>query len=100
MQAIKIPRSLLKHGQQFLRNNDKFDLLGSILFELGENIPDKSRLPSDLKKEIAFFTFSQRRRIIDSKITLDIVALDASPQEIAVRKANEILKGLFTITVL
>jgi hypothetical protein len=102
MRTIKILPNLLPINRpQFMESsNGHFDYIGQILHQLGYNVSMK-RLPSDLGIVIPPFTTSVRRRIIDSKLTLDILALDILPtKELQLTKLKSLLAPYFDIKVI
>lgn len=52
------------------------DYLGQILLQMGYDIPEGCKFPSELKTVIYPFTFSCRGTILNTSLTLDILALD------------------------
>ena len=91
MKIIPIPRKLLNHKQNYIFADGKFDFIGCILFENGIDIPEKTKLPSDLKLELPLFTRIIRRRYVDTALTQKIITLDVHPQENALAEANKLL---------
>lgn len=100
MKNINIPRSIFDHKQKYLFLNGKVDIVGAILFELGFDVPEKTKFPSDLKIEIEHFTRTLRRRHLDSPLTQKLIALEVHPQETAVREANLLLQPYFHLTII
>ena len=81
---IKIIKSLLPRDStlhRYMYRDGKMDYLGQILTQLGHNVEGKHRFPSSMGKLIPPFTQQCRGSIIDSKITLSILALDHSPRD-------------------
>lgn len=102
MRTIKILPNLLPINRpQFLESSDgHFDYLGQILHQLGYDVKMK-RLPSDLGIVVPPFTTSVRRRIIDTKLTLDILALDVLPtKQLQLTKLKSLLSNHFNIQVI
>lgn len=94
MKTISIPRIVLKHPNKYLLRDNQYDILGCILLKLGYTIPDKTKLPSELKMEIPYFTTSIRRKIVDTDLTIRLLDLDCSPQKEAIRSANILLQPI------
>lgn len=100
MKKILIPISIFNHSQDYLLKENKVDILGAILLECRYNVPDKSRLPSDLKIEIPLFTRSIRRRIVDTPLTHSLLTLSFFPQGEALKRANQILHPHYQLELL
>ncbi len=100
MKKIAIPLSVLNHSQDYLLKENKVDILGAILLESGYTIPDKARLPSDLKQEIPLFTRSIRRRIVDTPLTQTMMTLSFFPQGEALKRANQLLHPHFQLELI
>ena len=88
---IRIPRIVLRHPSPYLFDGERYDFLGAILLELGFTIPEKTKVPSQLKRLYHPFTVEHRRVILDSKLTLDILHLSISPQKEALERLNVLL---------
>ena len=93
MREITIYLPDLASNKTHLCDNDgKHDLLGQILYTLGETVIPKQKLPSDLLKSIPPFTCSCRGKIVDTALTIQLASLARlSPRE-QVERANSALK--------
>lgn len=90
--TIRIPRIILRHPSPYLFDGDRYDFLGCILLELGFNIPEKTKFPSQLKRLYHPFTVEHRRAILDSSLTLQILRLlEITPQKDVLVPLNAIL---------
>lgn len=73
-------------------NENRHDLLGQILYSLGETVIPKQKLPSDLLKSIPPFTCSCRGKIVDTAITLQLVNNSTLSPRKQVELGNQLLK--------
>jgi len=76
MRILEIPKTILCHPNKYLFSKDKYDLLGSIIIILGLDIPEKIKVPSQLKEVISPFTISRRGIVLDTSLTLAFLQLD------------------------
>jgi hypothetical protein len=85
MTHFKIKRELLPNSRsrhRYMYHEGKIDYLGQFIIQLGYKIEGKYRFPSELNKVIPPFTQPSRGSIINTNVTLRILALDfTSPQE-------------------
>ena len=100
MKIIQIPRKIFDHKQKYLFVSGKLDIVGAILFENGIDIPEKTKLPSDLKLELPHFTRIIRRRYVDTQLTQKLILLEVHPQERAVEEANKLLAPYYEIRII
>jgi hypothetical protein len=91
MNTIAIPRILLNHPNKYLSKDGQYDILGCILLNRGCFIPDKTKLPSELKLELPPFTKKVRNKIVDTDLTISIISLDLLPKQQALVRANLLL---------
>ena len=92
--TLKIDRTLLPKKQKrhrYLFDDGHADYLGQFLIQLGHNVDGKFRTPQDLGKLIPPFTQACRGSYVNSKLTLDILALDHAPTDTHPRKLEELL---------
>jgi len=74
---FEIALDLLPIGHhKYLFYNNEIDIIGQMLLQMKYNIEGKHKIPSDLGLYIHPFTIEVRKRIIDTKLTLDILSLD------------------------
>lgn len=90
MQTIFLVRSLVPpfKRHRYLHDGEHYDYLGQILLQLGHDIPEGLRFPSELNKIIPPFTFPCRGSIHDTSLTIEILKLDlldptTHPQKLA-----------------
>ena len=57
-------------------HNGHVDILGQMILQQGFEIPDKTRLPSQLECTIPYLTMEIRRRIVETPLSLEIIQLD------------------------
>jgi hypothetical protein len=67
---------LPKSHHKYLHYNNEIDIIGQIMIQMEYNVEGKHKIPSDLGLYIHPFTIEVRKRIVDTKLTLDILALD------------------------
>ena len=92
-QYIDIYLSDIKPNPRYMRTeDDRLDILGQILLSYYEiMVPIRSKLPSELKKQIPPFTMKARGTILDTPLTMQIICnMSKQPRE-QVRLANELL---------
>ena len=83
---------LMSNKSHLCDNDNKHDLLGQILYSLGETVIPKQKLPSDLLKSIPPFTCSCRGKIVDTAITLQLVNNSKLSPRKQVELGNQLLK--------
>lgn len=94
---IRIDRKLLptaKKRHRYMFDDGTLDYLGQILVQMGYNLDGKFRTPQDLGKLIVPFTMLCRGAYINTRVTLDILALDTTPPKEHPQKLREILEPL------
>lgn len=83
---------LMSNKTHLCDNENRHDLLGQILYSLGETVIPKQKLPSDLLKSIPPFTCSCRGKIVDTAITLQLVNNSTLSPRKQVELGNQLLK--------
>lgn len=100
MKIISIPRSIFDHKQSYLFFDGRVDIVGAILLNNGYEIPDKTKLPSELRLEIPHFTRIIRRKVVDSALSQKLLTLNPHPQETAIKMANDLLSGIYHLEII
>jgi hypothetical protein len=98
MKPVRIVRRVLppkiKKIQRLETTKGQLDYLGQLLVQWGYRIPEGARFPSDLQEIIPYLTTEVRGRILDSSITLSILALDPLPRDEQERRFKAIMASI------
>lgn len=73
---LVVYRHLLPRKPGFVHKNGKYDYVGQFLVQMGYDIPDGMRVPSELKQVIRPFIFKCRLRYVDTCLALQLMRFD------------------------